>query len=696
MPACEAPSEGGVACKFVASEPAVAVAAGMRLGKFAPCGPWWRVGVIVVALAACGVVDSAWGRDVPLLVTQVPLAQRGGADSSGETIDPGGTADLLSQGRGGRLVLVAPDDAQRVLTTGFFSAADPTVSFDGKRVLFAGQRAAEDLWNIYELNLAELSVRQVTRDCGNCRQPGYQATLYTIVSTEPWYQLTFVSDMAGEMNERGTGVARSLYSCKLDGSAVRRLTYNLSDDVDPFMMLDGRLLFTSFQRSTLERGIWGRAALFGVNIDGADYALFGDVSGGRFKRMPCVTDRGVVLFVEGDRLEPDGAGQLGAVTFRRPLKSYRPITKVSDGYVYRYPAAWPDGRVLVSRRRLGGPQGYEIVLLEPKTGAVEAVFDDPQRDDIQAIAVRPTPEPDGRSSVVTEEDPHGKLYCLNVAIDDSGTPHTDGPEPVRRVRFLEGVPPAASDQADYLAGRNGASVHGLPPLVQRRILGEVDISPDGSFHVEIPASIPLQIQTVDEHGVALRTCGWIWSKNHEPRGCIGCHEDGELTPKNHLTESLQRSAIALTLPPERRRTVDFRRDIMPIIDRKCVACHDAQGDAPRLDGGLTLQSEPDGSAHFNRAYTNLLETVPTVGRDTFVGKYVEPGKARTSPLIWHLFGKNLARSWDGEQARREAVRIPAGRVEPLTDLEQRAFVEWVDLGAMWDGIPGPNGVSGSQ
>ena len=28
------------------------------------------------------------------------------------------------------------------------------------------------------------------------------------------------------------------------------------------------------------------------------------------------------------------------------------------------------------------------------------------------------PEPDGRSSVVTEKDPHGKLYCLNTYLSD--------------------------------------------------------------------------------------------------------------------------------------------------------------------------------------------------------------------------------------------------------------------------------------
>ncbi len=42
---------------------------------------------------------------------------------------------------------------------------------------------------------------------------------------------------------------------------------------------------------------------------------------------------------------------------------------------------------------------------------------------------------------------------------------------------------------------------------------------------------------------------------------------------------------------------------------------------------------------------------------------------------------------------QSAKPIPAGKVPPLTNLETRTFVEWVDLGAMWDGIPGPDKLS---
>ncbi|MFW6169302.1 MAG: hypothetical protein ACODAD_02350, partial [Planctomycetota bacterium] len=568
---------------------------------------------------------------------------------------------------GGRIVRVSTEGTVGVLTKGFHSAADPEISFDAKRMLFAGKRTATDKWNIYEVSFDTGDVRRITRGRGNCRQPVYQSTLFTIVSTEPWYQLTFVSDMAGKMNENGSGVARSLYSCKLDGSQTRRLTYNLSDDVDPFLMRDGRLLYSGWQRATLRRGGKGRVSLFGVNIDGTDHALFADTSGRLVKRMPCVTDQGLVVFVESD-FGGDGSGQLSAVSFRRPLHSYRPITSPADGHVYRYPGPWPGGRVIVSRRPRGGESGYGIVSFNPKTGKGKKLLDTAEYDEVQAMAVRGRRESDGRSSVVDEQTPYGKLYCLDVNTSDFSERAWHPPGTARRIRLLEGVAVDESDSDCYLEPRAGTSRrpgstrNGLPPLVPRRILGEVDIEQDGSFNVKVPANTPIQLQTVDEDGVALRSCGWIWAKNNEPRGCIGCHEDGELTPENWLVDAMKGESVPLTLPPKRRRTVDFRHHVMPIIEQKCVGCHDANGAPPRLDGA---EQVPRGErSHFNRAYLSLLAERPAAASDSdsesHRRRYVTPGQARTSPLIWHLFGRTLARPWDAAMADQKAKPIPNG------------------------------------
>jgi hypothetical protein len=67
---------------------------------------------------------------------------------------------------------------------------------------------------------------------------------------------------------------------------------------------------------------------------------------------------------------------------------------------------------------------------------------------------------------------------------------------------------------------------------------------------------------------------------------------------------------------------------------------------------------------------------------------VHPGRARTSPLIWHVFGRNTSRGWDGAAAAGPVKRIPAENSIPLSNGEKRTLVEWIDMGAMWGGIPG--------
>jgi len=586
--------------------------------------------------------------ETAFVVTQLHVGAE--AERQGPVVSGTLRADF---GEGARLVMVYPDCSTKLLSDGFHSACDPEVSFDAAHILFAGKRTPDDKWSIYEMAIDGSNVRRVINRTTDCRSPRYQATLFILASPEPWYQLTFVSSEKDVLNECGVGPAMSLYSCKLDGSAVRRLTFNLSSDMDPFVMPDGRLLFAAWQRARLDRGLLGCVALFGVNIDGTDYAAFCTDEGGRIKHMPCVTTKALVVFVEAGSVPWDGSGRLACVTLARPLHSYRPVTSDSDG-LFHSPSPLPDGTILVSRRSADGTDTHGVYRLDPYTGQsfglaqdkFELIFDSPDYHDIQAKAVYPRPEPDGRSSVVTEDDPNGKLYCLNVYISDLENREWLPVGEAVRLRVLEGI--AVKTQNSKRKTQN------FVPLAQRRILGEIDVEKDGSFNIEVPANTPIELQTLDADGMALRSCGWIWAKNHEPRGCIGCHEDGELTPENVLVSAVTRPSIKLTLPAERRRTVDFRRDVMPIIAQKCARCHENSKLKTR---DLKLESS----------------------------KYIDPGRARTSPLIWRIFGRNTSRPWDETFSPQSGTvdQMPPAGSAALTADEKRTFVEWIDMGGLW-------------
>jgi hypothetical protein len=367
--------------------------------------------------------------------------------------------------RPSRLVLLAENGTTTVLTKAFAEAADPEVSWDGKRILFAARKTASDHWQIYEMPAEGGAARQVVSVPFDCRNPIYQSTVYVITAALPWPQIAFVANGA-------------LYSARLDGSDIRRLTWHTSPDSAPQMLTDGRMVFSS------------QGGLYAINADGTDFAEFSIHEGSKEKRNPAVTADGQLLFAE-----PDG---LASVSLRRNLHSYR---KILAGVGLDSFAALPDGGILLIQKekltRLGGG-------VWPGEGI------------LQARALAPRPEPDGRASVVDETKPTGKLYCLSVHTTD--IEDAEWPRLAKRLRVVG---------------------------PKNEPIGEADLEPDGSFQVEVPANKPMRVQILDARGAVRRQCAEIWVRNNENRGCIGCHEDGELTPENRLANALNKPAVHL-------------------------------------------------------------------------------------------------------------------------------------------------------
>jgi hypothetical protein len=642
-----------------------------------PLNSWFVVGCCLVlssllpaASASAKPAGSNAIEDRVIVLTQLPVEP----DFEGRSASA--ATGLRGDCRAGaRIVLIGAAPVPRVLTTEFSGACDPDISYDGRRMLFVGKREDAAGWEVYEMELDGSKARQITRGIEDCRSPVYQGPLYTIEYDEPWYQFTFVSARDGERNEWGGFPATSLYTARLDGSAVKRITFNPSSDLDPALLPDGRLLFSSWQRNTLERGAFGRLALFAAQIDGLDYALFAGDEGRRVKRMPTVTADRLVVFVENNETTWDGAGALASVSLRRNLHSHRSITDESAG-LFHSPSPLPDGTLLVSRRPRDGGGTHGVYLVDPRNGDARLVFDDPGYHDIQARLVAARPEPDGRSSVVSEKPINGTLYGLDVYDSDlaargwiaSGTP--------LRLRVLEGIPRRTSGatEVDSKVPDEASS------LLRTRLLGEVAVEADGSFNVTVPPEIPIQLQLIDEQGLALESCGWIWVRNRETRGCIGCHEDGERTPENRFVQALEKPSIPLILPPDKRRTVDFRRDVMPVLAAKCAgsACHGDGTTAPRLNTG-----KDDNDS----VYRELLAGVRSSnGEPTAAGNYVHPGRARTSPLVWQIYGANTVRPWDDVEAGPTTPSMTPACSAALTSDEKRTIAEWIDLGALWNGI----------
>ncbi|MCB1021751.1 MAG: DUF1549 domain-containing protein, partial [Acidobacteria bacterium] len=107
-------------------------------------------------------------------------------------------------------------------------------------------------------------------------------------------------------------------------------------------------------------------------------------------------------------------------------------------------------------------------------------------------------------------------------------------------------------------------------------------------------------------------------------------------------------ATAQELPPAAERAVDFRKDIQPLFEQRCYACH---GEANQING-LRLDRKKDALAGGHS------------------GPAIVPGDSANSRLVHLLAGYRV-----------KVVMPPAG--PPLTPEQIGLVRAWIDQGADW-------------
>ena len=491
-------------------------------------GSGFSTGVLLVLASLVPTVGGGEGTASSFVFTQVPYRQE---------LHGSRPADFLlnrAAGKGSRICLLAPSGALTVLTPEFAAASDPSVSFDGRRVVFAGKRTLLETWNIWEMDVDGRNKRQLTRDLGNCREPEYLATSSI---TPPDFAdrvrwIAFESDAAGAYREGSTELATSLYVTNTEpikgrGTVTWRTTFNLSSDFSPTVLRDGRVLFTSMQLAGRSAGAGERYPLLAANWDGSGLNIFaGDAQGCAFKTMAIETPDRHLAFVESASPSALG-GQLARVSFRRPLHSYEPLSSGGGYYLNPYPIA--DGKLVVSYT--AGKESFGLYYFDSAKGGAKAkLYDDPKWEDLDAQAVEARPEPTGLISSVVEHLDWGDLHCINVYESDRPEAANIKKGDVKRVRLVAGSP---------------ARVFGKPPKapieVRTKVLGEVPVEPDGSFFVRLPGDTPFYMELLDGQGRVLQAMTrWMWVRRGTSRGCIGCHENKELAPENRATDAVKR------------------------------------------------------------------------------------------------------------------------------------------------------------
>ncbi len=608
-----------------------------------------------------------------------------------------------------RLSPPTPDGQVTNLTEDFFAAEEPEISFDAKKIIFAGKKTAEAAWEVWEMNADGSEKRQITHGMGDVCSPCYLPDGRILFSSTRHVAMT----PERNRDEYDRDFARLGHRCDADGSNVEQVTFNVSSDSEFIVLRDGRVLMQSWQHHGIRFHASGASAFFTMNPDGTGFVNFFGNQRGQFRWKQREMPDGRLVYIDSIFHAAYGAGWLGMVTPGDPddpttvenlTPDVQPFSADSPGGRYRDPYPMPDGRLIVCWSAApawgNAPQGpkvqfglYWFDLQNKKLG--EPIYTDAKFQSLNPIALIPQSVPRVIPDTRILGQDSGTLLCLNAYEGQTGREAYIAPGQIKKVRIIEGF--GVTEQGDEQfrtmfpgVGYStfGSSTNSISNFEQKRVIGEAPVEEDGSFHVRVPADTVLHWQVLDENDMALQDAlTWVWVRPGENRQCVGCHEQRSISPEFLKTPLAGRKPpVELLTPVEERRTVDFRRDLMPLIEAKCVRCHN-RADAPGgldLSGGneLVFQRTVEdtiyayhlNAAAFSRAYLNL-----NCSADNRIGKLIHPGFARRSPLIWRLHGYCFVHAAKVNQCPPDA---------PLTDEEKALFSLWVDLGAQWDNLPG--------
>lgn len=223
----------------------------------------------------------------------------------------------------------------------------------------------------------------------------------------------------------------------------------------------------------------------------------------------------------------------------------------------------------------------------------------------------------------------------------------------------------------------------------RAILGVTPVEADGSARFLVPAGKPILFQVLDDEGFAYQTMRSSTSLMPGERvSCVGCHENKMTVPTTTTTvvAAMKRPAAELTPTPESGRPYGFVEHLQPILDAKCVRCHNDQ----EAKAGINLSRTIVGANGYTASYESLCyEKTPD-------GKRVRRLSKKTGrPLVTYFAMRNQIQvtpegGADGARGSGLMAALKTSKEKyGLTDEDLRRVATWIDLNAVFYGVYEP-------
>ncbi|MFO0966187.1 MAG: hypothetical protein U0793_11470 [Gemmataceae bacterium] len=266
-----------------------------------------------------------------------------------------------------------------------------------------------------------------------------------------------------------------------------------------------------------------------------------------------------------------------------------------------------------------------------------------------------------------------------------------------------------------------------------------DGNPDTSFLAKIPADTPFTFQTLDKNGMVLNMAQtWHQVRPGEIRNdCGGCHahsqkptpfsETAAAKPGYEIFDAVTHTPLLTTKKGDESgkrwdvkdetglrfvkgvKDVEFHRDVKPILDRSCVACHTHKAEKPA--GNLVLDDNVLRRDHISHSVPGTYYRLASDPRGLFGHKlpgqsgwgegmrksrYIWAFQSRRSLLIWKIFGARLDGFSNDDHPMEAVPGDPSTLVfkgEPFKPGPENRIRP--DVGYTGDIMPPPEAVAGT-
>ena len=575
---------------------------------------------------------------------------------------------------GGRLVRldIETGEAVTLLNDEAGGVRDPQLDYDARKILFSYRKGGQPFYHLYEINNDGSGLRQITDGPFDDIEPAYL----------PDGDIVFCSSRCKRMVQCWFVRVATIHRCRADGGDIHELSCNLEQDNTPWLLPDGRLLYQRWEY--IDRSRVQFHHLWTMNPDGtAQMVYFGNMHPGTvmIDAKPIPGTGKVVASFSPDHGQKEHEGVITVVDPSNGPDDRSMARSISGQQMFRDPYPLSAKGYLVA--------GQTSISVLDGAGGIYKLYELPAEWRKGGWIHEPRPvQPRSREHIIPAMTDRtkttGTVTLDNVYIGRN----MRGVEPgeIRKLLVLEALP----KPVNFSGGQEPLSMGGTFTL--ERVLGTVPVEPDGSAHMVLPALRSLFFVALDENNLSVkRMQSFMTVQPGETLGCVGCHEERGKSPSG----GAQR--LAMQRPPDRISPIpgipdvfDFPRDVQPILDRHCLACHGSvqtpQG-GPN-SGGVLL----DGGRGpiYGISYVTLTQRAQfSDGRDAGGNRAPRTIGSSASPLLKKLAGghhdvkasaaeQQIARLWieTGAPYPGTYAALGSGMIPPVGNSEKvRAVFE---------------------